>query len=113
MIAIPGDSLSIRADVVYLNSQKLTEPYVAQHSSRPENFPELIVSKGEVVAFEGFALAELPDYLKATLVMLERLPQDILDFPAPKMLNHMNGHYFVGVVVLKAGEGMQIANHIR
>jgi signal peptidase I len=79
LIAIPGDSLSIRDDVVYLNGQKLTEPYVAQHSSRPENFPELIVSKGEVVAFEGFALAELPDYLKATLAMLEPLPQDILE----------------------------------
>jgi signal peptidase I len=79
IIAVPGDSLSIRADVVYLNNQALTEPYVTQHSSRPENFPEVIVSKGEVVAFEGFALAELPDYLKATLAMLEPLPQDILE----------------------------------
>jgi signal peptidase I len=78
VIAIPGDSLSIRDGVVYLNNQELDEPYVVQHSSRPDNFPELLISNGEVIAFEGFALPELPDYLKATFEMLEPLPQDVL-----------------------------------
>jgi signal peptidase I len=79
VVAVPGESLSIRADVIYLNGQKLTEPYVTQHSSLLDNFPEVIVSKGEVVAFEGFALAELPDYLQDTLAILEPLPKDILE----------------------------------
>jgi signal peptidase I len=79
LIAVPGDTLSIRNNTVYLNALELTEPYVIQDSSRPENFPEVIVSKGEVVAFEGFALSELPDYLKTTLAMLEPLPQEVLE----------------------------------
>jgi signal peptidase I len=79
IIAVPGDLLSIRNGIVYLNFQALAEPYVMQHSSLPENFPEVVISKGEVVAFEGFALGELPEYLKDTFGMLEPLPRDILE----------------------------------
>lgn len=79
VIAVPSDTLSIRGEVVYVNGQAVTEPYVTQHSSLPENFPEVVVSKGEIVAFEGFALAELPEYLQHTFEMLEPLPQDVLE----------------------------------
>lgn len=89
IIAAPGDSLSIYDDVVYLNGQERTEPYVTLHSSLPENFPEVVVSKGEVVAFEGFALAELPEYLKATFEMLEPLPRDVLEQSQSENLTYL------------------------
>jgi signal peptidase I len=79
VVATPGDSLSIREGVVYLNGEELREPYVVEHSSLPDHFPELLVSKGKVVAFEGFALSELPEYLKATFEMVGPLPQDVLE----------------------------------
>ncbi len=79
LIAVPGDTVSIQNDTVYLNGKILAEPYVTKTTTRAENFPELIISKGEIVAFEGFALAELPAYLKDTLVMLEPLPKAILE----------------------------------
>lgn len=79
VVAVSGDVLAIRAGVVFLNGQELVEPYVTEHSSLPDNFPELLVSKGEVIAFEGFALSEVPEYLRATFEMLEPLPRDILE----------------------------------
>jgi signal peptidase I len=79
LVAIPGDTLFIRNDIVYLNGQILNEPYITKASTRAENFPEVLVSKGEVIAFEGFALAELPQYLKDTLDMLAPLPKEILE----------------------------------
>jgi signal peptidase I len=79
LVATPGDTISIQDDKVILKGQFLEESYVVETSTRAENFPELIVSKGEVVAFEGFALAELPDYLRDTLKMLEPLPREILE----------------------------------
>jgi signal peptidase I len=79
LIALPNDTISIQNDNVVLNGQVLNEPYVLETVTRAENFPEVLVSKGEVVAFEGFALAELPEYLQATLKMLEPLPKDVLE----------------------------------
>jgi signal peptidase I len=79
LIAIAGDTISIRDNKVYLNDQVSSEPYVLESFTRAENFPEVLVYKAEVVAFEGFALAELPEYLKDTLAMLEPLPQEILE----------------------------------
>jgi signal peptidase I len=78
LVAMPGDTVSIQNDKVFLNEQFLEEPYATETSTRAENFPELLVSKGEVVAFEGFALAELPEYLKETLSMLTPLPREVL-----------------------------------
>ncbi len=78
LIALPNDTLFIQSDNVYLNGERLNEPYVTLAAARKENFPEVVISKGEVVAFEGFALAELPAYLKATLAMLEPPPQEVL-----------------------------------
>lgn len=79
LIAVPGDTISIRNDKVYINGQMWSESYSTDTTTRAESFPEVLVSKGEVVAFEGFALAELPDYLQDTLNMLEPLPQDVLE----------------------------------
>jgi signal peptidase I len=95
VIAAPDDTLSIRDDVVYLNGQALAELYVTQHSSRPENFPEVVISKGEVVAFEGFALAELPEYLKDTFEMLESFPRDVLEQSQRENVTH------IGTIKLK------------
>jgi signal peptidase I len=97
MIALPGDSLSIREGIVYLNDQVFVEPYVTQHSSRPENFPEVVVSQGEVIAFEGFALAELPSYLQNTLAMLEPLPEEVLEQSQQETVT------YVGTIRLKKG----------
>jgi signal peptidase I len=79
LVALPGDTVSIQNDQVVLNGQVLNEAYVAETSSRAENFPEVVLKNGEVVAFEGFALAELPDYLQATLALLEPLPHQVLE----------------------------------
>jgi signal peptidase I len=78
LVALPGDTVFIHDDKVILNGQMLEESYVATTSARAESFPELVISKGEVVAFEGFALAELPEYLNDTLAMLEPFPQEVL-----------------------------------
>jgi signal peptidase I len=91
VIAVPGDTLSMRDNVVYLNDQMVTEPYVTQHSSFSENFPEVIVSEGEIVAFEGFALAELPEYLKDTLAMLEPLPKAVLEQSQNETITYVGG----------------------
>jgi signal peptidase I len=91
VIAVSGDTLSMRDDVVYLNDQMVREPYVTQHSSFPENFPEVIVSEGEIVAFEGFALAELPEYLKDTLAMLEPLPKAVLEQSQNETITYVGG----------------------
>ncbi len=79
LIALSGDSVSIQNDNVILNGKILEELYITESSVRAKNFPEVVVSKGEVVAFEGFALAELPDYLRDTLALLKPLPQDVLE----------------------------------
>jgi signal peptidase I len=97
VVAAPGDSLSIREGKVYLNNQELYEPYVAEHSSLPDNFPELLVSKGEVIAFEGFALSELPEYLQATFEMLEPLPGNILGQSSKEAVT------YIGAIKLKEG----------
>jgi signal peptidase I len=94
LIALPGDTVSIQNDKVYLS-------YVAEISARAENFPDLVISKGEVVAFEGFALAELPDYLQDTFAMLEPLPQEILEQSQTETVTYVGtvkldeGFYFV------------------
>jgi signal peptidase I len=101
VVASAGDSLSIRKGFVYLNNQELYEPYVIQHSSLPDNFPELLISKNEVIAFEGFALAELPEYLKTTFEMLEPLPRDVLEQSKKESVTYTGsiklkeGFYFV------------------
>jgi signal peptidase I len=97
VVAASGDSLSIREGIVYLNNQKLYEPYVAEHTSLPDNFPELLVSKGEVIAFEGFALSELPQYLQATFEMLEPLPGNILGQSSKEAVT------YIGAIKLKQG----------
>jgi signal peptidase I len=76
LLALSEDSISIQDGQVYLNNQELSESYTLGENN--DSFPELLISKGEVIAFEGFALTELPDYLKDTLEMLEPLPKDIL-----------------------------------
>ena len=96
LIALPNDTISIQNDKVILNGQMLNEPYVAETSTRAENFPEVLISKGEVVAFEGFALAELPDYLKATLDMLGTPPREILGRSQTETVT------YVGTIKLKA-----------
>jgi signal peptidase I len=101
LIALPGDTVSIQNDKVYLNGEILRESYVAEISARAENFPDLVISKGEVVAFEGFALAELPDYLQDTFAMLEPLPQGILEQSQTETVTYVGtvkldeGFYFV------------------
>jgi signal peptidase I len=101
LIALPGDTVSIQNDKVYLNGEILRESYVAEISARAENFPDLVISKGEVVAFEGFALAELPDYLQDTFAMLEPLPQEILEQSQTETVTYVGtvkldeGFYFV------------------
>jgi signal peptidase I len=95
IIALPDDSVSVVSDIVYLNGQHLSESYITQSSSRTESFPEVIISKGEVVAFEGYALAELPEYLKDTLTMLEPPPQDSLEQSYTETVS------YVGTIKLK------------
>ncbi len=100
-IAVPGDTLSIRDDKVYLNGQILDEPYSVEASTRVENFPEVLVSNGQVIAFEGFSLSELPAYLKDSLAMLEPLPQEIILQSQKESLSYIgslkldDGFYFV------------------
>lgn len=79
LIALPQDTLSIQNDRVYVNGQVLYEPYMLNSSTRAESFPDILISKGEVVALEGYALAELPEYLQDTLAMLEPLPPEVLE----------------------------------
>jgi signal peptidase I len=99
LTALPGDTISIQRGQVYRNGQRLEEPYTTGKTT--DSFPELLISKGEVVAFEGFAMAELPDYLKDTLEMLEPLPADIVKQSQDEMVSYIGslklnqGFYFV------------------
>jgi signal peptidase I len=77
LIALPGDSVSVIDNTVVLNGQRLTELYTSVSSLRKESFPKVMVYKGQVVAFEGYVLTELPEYLNDSLAMLAPLPQDI------------------------------------
>ena len=87
--------VSIQKGQVYLNGQQLQESYTSGEAT--DSFPELLISKGEVIAFEGFALAELPDYLKDTLDMLKPLPSDILEQSQNETIT------YTGTIKLKEG----------
>ncbi len=100
LVALPGERISIRDDRVYLSGVLFQEPYAAP-ASRPESFPEVVVYRGEVVALEGYALAELSAYLRPTLAMLEPLPPDILARSLGESVSYVaaleldEGFYFV------------------
>ena len=85
----------IQEGQVYLNGQTLQEPYTLGEAN--DSFPELLISKGEVIAFEGFALAELPDYLQDTFAMLKPLPKDILKQSQNETI------FYTGIIKLKEG----------
>lgn len=99
LIALPQDSISIQKGQVHLNGTLLEEPYTSGKSN--DSFPELLISKGDVIAFEGFALAELSDYLKDTFDMLEPLPSAILEQSQNEIVSYTGtiklnqGFYFV------------------
>jgi signal peptidase I len=75
LIALPGDTLAIRADGLYLNDKKQPQNF----ASRPDTFPNLIIVQGKVVAFEGFPIADLPEYLKPAASMLLPLSNKLLE----------------------------------
>ncbi len=75
LIAEPGDTVSIGQEGLYLNGKKQPTAF----AGRPDTFPDLVLFQGQVIALEGYALADLPDYLKPLLAMLQPLPQDILN----------------------------------
>lgn len=102
LVATPGDSVSVKDDVLVLNNETIQEPDVARDSSPyADNFPEVLLEEGEIVALEGYALAELPDYLKPTLRMLEPIPEAVLKQSYSESLSHTAtlklepGYYFV------------------
>lgn len=102
LIALPGDTVSVQAGVVYLNAQALAETHITDRLQPfPDSFPTLEVYQGQVVAFAGYPISELPVYLQPALSMLEPLPPQTLaasqqqPVQAVGTLRLAKGYYFV------------------
>ncbi|MCA9839579.1 MAG: signal peptidase I [Trueperaceae bacterium] len=97
LLALPGDTLSIRQDGIYLNSVKQDRTL----ADRPDTFPDLVIAKGEVIALEGYPVSDLPAYLKSTLTMLLPLEEAIMEESLSQMIETVGtlkltaNHYFV------------------
>ena len=75
IVALPNDEVSIINSELFVNGLRVD---LQDEHINSLNFPKVLVQNGEIIALEGYGLANLPDYLQATLDMLEPVPLDII-----------------------------------
>ncbi len=102
VVAKPGDTIRVYRGQLEVNGYYVDEKQITDKiTPYPDNFPDLLVAGGEVVGFQGYRVATLPDYLKPALEMLQPLPDDIkavsMDHPIDYTgaLKIKDGYYFV------------------
>jgi signal peptidase I len=85
IIALPGDEVSLREGVVYLNGKAVDERHITdQLQPYTDSYPGACYNKGQLVAFvaqqnQRFEVNNLPDYLKPAVEMLAPAAQADLD----------------------------------
>ncbi|MGK0617996.1 signal peptidase I [Meiothermus cerbereus] len=103
IVGLPGDEISLREGVVYLNGKPLNEVHItASLSPYPDSYPVVCYENERLTALftqqqVRFAPEQLPEYLKPTLEMLAPpSPQDLAKSLAGE-------HCFTGSLRLKPG----------
>lgn len=85
IVALPGDKVSVKDGVVYINDQAINEIHITQSiQPYPENYPQVCYQNGKLTALitqqqVRFTPDALPPYLKPTLDMVTPPTQEDLD----------------------------------
>jgi signal peptidase I len=107
LVGLPGDTVSVREGVVYLNGTALSEKHITdQITPHADNYPGVCYLGGKLTALftqQGirFSPTDLPTFLKPTLEMLVPPSQAELDQSANQeycytgSLTLKKGYYFV------------------
>ncbi|WP_041657846.1 signal peptidase I [Marinithermus hydrothermalis] len=102
IVGLPGDVVSVRRGVVYVNGQPLDEEHITRFiTPYPDSFPRVEVRRGRVVRFAGIPVDRLPEYLKPALEMLEPLPEEVIAASQARTVEYVGslrlkeGYYFV------------------
>lgn len=107
IVALPGDKVSVRDGVVYINDKAINEIHITQFiQPYPETYPQACYQDGKLTALitqqqVRFAPDAMPEYLKPTLAMLTPPSQEELDKSKtgencfPSSLTLKPGYYFV------------------
>jgi len=103
IIALPGDEVSVRDGVVYVNKKPVNEIHITQFiQPYPESYPQVCYQNGKLTALitqqqTRFSPDQLPAYLKPTLEMLTPPSQEDLQ------KSNAGENCFNGSLTLKKG----------
>ncbi|RDI94872.1 signal peptidase I [Meiothermus sp. QL-1] len=103
IVALPGDEVSLREGVLYVNGQPLNELHItASLQPYPDSYPVVCYRDGRLTALitqqqVRFTPELLPDYLRPTLEMLVPPSEEEL------AKSRLGEHCFVGALKLRPG----------
>lgn len=102
IVGVPGDEVSLRNGVLYVNGQMVNEEHITRFITPfTDSFPGVCYRDGQLSAFSNqqgqFPISEVPDYLRPTLEML--VP------PTAQEIAQSQGQQFCTTGTLKLKEG--------
>jgi len=106
IVALPGDRVRIERGQLFVNDYPVPEDHIrAKITPYPDDFPRVLLFKGEVVAMEVggmlYPVEKLPPYLVPILAMLEPPPPDLAARSEEEVVVYVpnivlpEDHYFV------------------
>ncbi len=88
VVAIPGDRISIIDNKILINNKTLSGFEKTIKETRSISFPKVLIKDTQIISLEGYSLAELPEYLRPTLAMLEPIPNNILKQSQSELISY-------------------------